>query len=131
MNRDFKDKVIYITGGTAGIGFATAKLCLEKGATVVVTGRNIERLEKAKLDLATVSSSVIAHNVDVSNESEVTKSLNEIFHDQKEALPNLSQEKRDSFHAEKIYPSHSYHLHEENHLLIDTLLEYLLHLQKI
>lgn len=81
MNRDFKDKVIYITGGTAGIGFATAKLCLEKGATVVVTGRNIERLEKAKLDLATVSSSVIAHNVDVSNESEVTKSLNEIFHD--------------------------------------------------
>jgi len=27
----FKDEVIYITGASAGIGFATAKLCLEQG----------------------------------------------------------------------------------------------------
>ena len=70
MSTDLKESVIYITGATAGIGYATAQLCLEKGAQVIITGRNKERLAQAKSDLLKVSSSVIAHNVDVSNESE-------------------------------------------------------------
>ena len=79
MSTDLKESVIYITGATAGIGYATAQLCLEKGAQVIITGRNKERLAQAKSDLLKVSSSVIAHNVDVSNESEVTKSLRRYF----------------------------------------------------
>lgn len=79
MSTDLNKSVIYITGATAGIGYATAQLCLKKGAHVIITGRNKERLEQAKSDLLKVSSSVIAHNVDVSNESEVTKSLRDTF----------------------------------------------------
>lgn len=37
--KTFTDKVIIITGGTAGIGRATAIAFAEQGATVVVTGR--------------------------------------------------------------------------------------------
>ena len=79
MSIDLKESVVYITGATAGIGYATAQLCLEKGAQVIITGRNKERLAQARSGLLKISSSVIAHNVDVSVESEVTQSLKDAF----------------------------------------------------
>ncbi len=46
-----KDKVAVITGGSTGIGFATAKLFLEEGARVVLTGRTQETLDTALAEL--------------------------------------------------------------------------------
>lgn len=45
------NKVIVITGGTTGIGFATAKLALDRGARVVVTGRDPKTLAVARSEL--------------------------------------------------------------------------------
>ena len=33
---DFRDKVVFVTGGTSGIGRATARAFEEAGATVIV-----------------------------------------------------------------------------------------------
>lgn len=44
---DFKNKNVVITGGSTGIGFATAKAFIEKDATVYITSRNAENLHKA------------------------------------------------------------------------------------
>ena len=44
MKNTFEDEVVYITGASAGIGYATAELCLKYGATVVITGRNKDNL---------------------------------------------------------------------------------------
>lgn len=44
---NFKDKNVIITGGSAGIGLATAKTFIAKGADVLVTGRNTGSLDKA------------------------------------------------------------------------------------
>jgi len=44
---DFKNKNVVITGGTTGIGFATAKAFINAGANVYITGRNASNLEKA------------------------------------------------------------------------------------
>jgi len=40
-------KIALITGGSRGIGFAIAKIMSENGATVVITGKDSERLEKS------------------------------------------------------------------------------------
>lgn len=42
------NKVVLITGGSSGIGLALAKIFLENKNTVVITGRNINKLEAAK-----------------------------------------------------------------------------------
>ena len=46
-----KGKTALITGGTSGIGLATAKLFLAEGARVAVTGRDQERLSAAQKEL--------------------------------------------------------------------------------
>ena len=40
-------KIALVTGGSRGIGFSTGKILSENGATVVITGKDTERLEKA------------------------------------------------------------------------------------
>lgn len=44
---NLKDKVAVITGGNSGIGYATAKVLREKGASVIITGRRKEAVERA------------------------------------------------------------------------------------
>jgi len=42
-----QNKVAVITGATSGMGLATARLFVEKGAYVFITGRRQEELDKA------------------------------------------------------------------------------------
>ncbi|HWA50072.1 MAG TPA: SDR family NAD(P)-dependent oxidoreductase, partial [Dongiaceae bacterium] len=51
MANRFKDKVVVITGGTEGIGLATAKAFAAEGAHVYITGRNEKRLEDALAEI--------------------------------------------------------------------------------
>jgi len=44
---NLKNKNILITGGTLGIGKETAKILVEKGANVLITGRNEERIKNS------------------------------------------------------------------------------------
>ena len=48
-----QNKTILITGGTTGIGLATAQLLQSQGAQVIVTGRNPETLASARSVLGT------------------------------------------------------------------------------
>jgi NAD(P)-dependent dehydrogenase (short-subunit alcohol dehydrogenase family) len=47
----YEGKTAVITGGTSGIGLATAKLLLGEGARVIVTGRTDKTLDAAREDL--------------------------------------------------------------------------------
>jgi 3-oxoacyl-[acyl-carrier protein] reductase len=48
MDLGLHDRVCVITGSTGGIGLATAELLAAEGARVVVTGRDSERVERAR-----------------------------------------------------------------------------------
>jgi NAD(P)-dependent dehydrogenase (short-subunit alcohol dehydrogenase family) len=47
----FENKVVAITGGSEGIGLATAKAFAAEGARVYVTGRRAQRLDEATRDI--------------------------------------------------------------------------------
>ncbi len=48
MDLRLTDRVCLVTGSTSGIGLATAELLAEEGARVVVTGRDPERVDRAR-----------------------------------------------------------------------------------
>ena len=77
-----KGKVAVITGGTRGIGFATAKKFLENEAKVVLLGSKQETVEKAIKELKQINSSyeVIGFFPNLSSKEE----MNEVFKKVKE-----------------------------------------------
>lgn len=68
------NNTILITGGSAGIGLAFAQSLIAAGNKVIITGRNAERLEKAKATLG----DVITITSDVSDEAEINKLVKRI-----------------------------------------------------
>jgi NAD(P)-dependent dehydrogenase (short-subunit alcohol dehydrogenase family) len=44
----FQDKTVLVTGGTSGIGLATAKRLIEEGARVIVTGHSAANIKAAR-----------------------------------------------------------------------------------
>jgi NAD(P)-dependent dehydrogenase (short-subunit alcohol dehydrogenase family) len=51
MMKKFENKIAVITGGNSGMGYGTAKLLKELGATVIITGRRKEAIEQAAQEL--------------------------------------------------------------------------------
>lgn len=49
--KTLKNKVVYITGGTKGIGYGVAQSLLDAGMRVAISGRNFKTAEKAALTL--------------------------------------------------------------------------------
>lgn len=62
----YTDKIALVTGGTSGIGIATAKRLIGEGAQVVVTGREAARLEAAVADLGDRAHGFVADVADLS-----------------------------------------------------------------
>jgi len=70
------DKVIVITGGGSGLGKAMTTYFLELGAKVAITSRNIEKLQKVKVELEEkTGGKVLPVQCDVRNYDEVEAML--------------------------------------------------------
>jgi NAD(P)-dependent dehydrogenase (short-subunit alcohol dehydrogenase family) len=71
----FEGKIILITGGNSGIGFAAAKRIAGEGGQVIITGRDGEKLKKAVQELGGKAQGIVA---DVSKISDLEKLYAEI-----------------------------------------------------
>lgn len=73
MEKFFDKKIVLITGATSGIGAATAKTFAQKGANVILVGRNEFKGKALEEQITQDGGSAKFFRCDVSIESEVTE----------------------------------------------------------
>jgi 3-oxoacyl-[acyl-carrier protein] reductase len=66
-------KVVLVTGGTRGIGLAVARLLADDGASVVVSGRDPDRLESAAKELEGLGASALAVAADAAKREDADR----------------------------------------------------------
>ena len=77
MLKTLKNKKIIISAGASGIGWATAKICLSRGAFVYICDLNLKSLNKIKKHSLN-NKRLFSYNCDASNEEEVSNFFNQI-----------------------------------------------------
>ncbi|MET0658755.1 MAG: SDR family oxidoreductase [Steroidobacteraceae bacterium] len=82
MSNKLAGRTALITGGTTGIGFATAKLFLAEGARIAITGQNPSRLERAHASLG-------AHTLAIQSDARHTVELSALASRIKQAFGAL------------------------------------------
>jgi NAD(P)-dependent dehydrogenase (short-subunit alcohol dehydrogenase family) len=74
-----KNQVVLITGGSRGIGKKLASAFVNRGAQVIIAGRNKETLDKTATEISTSSNSVSVEICDVSNGDDVEASVESVM----------------------------------------------------
>lgn len=80
MDLKLNDKTVFVSGSTAGIGFATAQRFLAEGAEVTINGRTKQSVENAVAELKTLmpKAKVSGIPADFSKVEDVNRLLNEL-----------------------------------------------------
>lgn len=104
-NQSLKNKKIIISAGASGIGWATAKVCISRGAVVFLCDINIKLINKINKNKK-YKNKIFAYECDTSNESEViyffskilkkTKKIDALINNVGIAGPTGTLEKLDS-----------------------------------
>lgn len=73
-----EDKTVVVIGGTSGFGKATARAAAELGARLVITGRDIEKLQRVVGEFTTEGRKTVGHVVDGANSASVAAFFDKI-----------------------------------------------------
>ncbi len=76
-----KDKVVLVTGGSAGIGKATALRLAEAGATVLIVGRDQEKLDATVREGAERGLVLLPHAADIADAAQCDALIDQIVRD--------------------------------------------------
>ncbi|MEC3956618.1 glucose 1-dehydrogenase [Nocardia sp. CDC153] len=75
----FDDKIALITGGSSGMGLATAQRLIDEGAQVIVTGRDKQRLDAAVAQLGQRATGIAGDATDTADLAALTRVIGERF----------------------------------------------------
>ncbi|MDY7005569.1 MAG: SDR family oxidoreductase [Cyanobacteriota bacterium] len=76
FSKEFNEKVVLVTGGSSGIGKATALIFAQEGAKVVVAGRRVAEGEQTVHEICEIGGDAIFVKTDVSKASEIEALVN-------------------------------------------------------
>jgi len=76
---DLKGKSVIITGGSRGIGRETARMFLQRGASVSITGRSSSALEKTAGELRLIGPPLLTVCADVSVEDDCRRTVDTVM----------------------------------------------------
>ncbi|MCR3757503.1 SDR family oxidoreductase [Clostridium felsineum] len=79
MEKELLNQVAIVTGGNSGIGKAISFELADRGAHVIILARNKTRNEETKKEINSNGGKVETYSVDVSNNSEVNKAVDEVY----------------------------------------------------
>jgi len=71
MNDQFRDKVVFITGGVRGIGKGTAEVFSERGAKLAISDLDSEELERLETEFSSKGTEIITDKVDVTVKKDI------------------------------------------------------------
>ncbi|KAF2118152.1 hypothetical protein BDV96DRAFT_610991 [Lophiotrema nucula] len=91
-----QDARVLIFGGTSGIGFAVASLCLSQGSTVIISGSNQPKADKKASELRSIypnipKEKVSGYGLDLADSANIETRLTELF----EKITNGGKDKID------------------------------------
>ena len=78
MSNSLQNKLITLTGAASGIGLATARLLLRRGALLSIADYNADNLDKAVAELSklTSSSNILSTHLDIRDTTAVNNWIN-------------------------------------------------------
>ena len=71
----FKDKIVFITGASSGIGAAVALEFARRGARIVLTARRKDLLEQVKDKIEALGANALAIECDVTNRASLDRAV--------------------------------------------------------
>ena len=78
MGMDMMNKIVAITGGSAGVGKAAATLFARRGRDVAILARDIERLNEAAADVGQFGGRVLTISTDVADSGAVDRAADQV-----------------------------------------------------
>jgi len=88
----WRDQVVFVSGGSAGLGLAIARAFARAGARLAIAARDPMRLEQAAGALSNIAADVLAVRADITDPSQVDRLMQQVFerYDRLDVLVNCA-----------------------------------------